>query len=127
MINEVDQVDAALRRLVEPAPPAALAATVMARIARLPAPEHGRSRESGRSRRDVAAWAWTLAGALLVFGQASYGSVKRGSSLNLTSLHLNGSVNLLPMEGVPLIVLVLGLALFTTGLFVQASDVRHRP
>jgi hypothetical protein len=31
------------------------------------------------------------------------------------------------MEGVPLIVLVLGLALFTTGLFVQASDVRHRP
>jgi hypothetical protein len=78
-------------------------------------------------RRDVAAWAWTLAGALVVFGLTSYGSITRGGALDLTSLHLNGSVNLLPMEGVPLIVLVLGLALFTTGLFVQAGGVRHRP
>jgi len=127
MMNEVDHVDAAMRRLVEPEPPAELAATMMARIERLPVTEPGRSREAGRSRRDVAAWAWSLTGALLVFGLASYGSVKRGGTLDLTSLHLLGRVNLLPTEGVPLVVLVVGLALFTAGLFVQAGGVRHRP
>src|SRR4051812_27527426 len=127
MMNEVDHVDAAMRRLAEPEPPGELAATVMARIGHLPVPEPGRSREPGKSRWDVAARAWTLAGALLVFGLDLCGSVKRGATLDLTSIHLNGSVTLLPTDGVPLVVLVLGLALFTTGLFVQAGGVRHRP
>lgn len=127
MMNEVDHVDAAMRRVAEPEPPAGLAATVMARIERLPVPEPRRSPDPGRSRRDLGAWAWTLAGALLVFGLTTYGSVKRGDTLDLTSLHLNGSVNLPPTEGVPLVLLVLGLALFTTGLFVQAGGVRHPP
>jgi hypothetical protein len=127
MTSEVDHVDAAMRRLMEPEPPAGLASTVMARIERLPVPEPGRSREAGRSRRDVAAWVWTVAGALLVFGLASYGSIKRGGTLDLASLHLNGSANLLPTEGVPLVVLVVGLALFTTGLFVQVGGVKHQP
>lgn len=126
MMNEVDHVDAAMRRLAEPEPPAGFAATVMARIERLPVPEPGAARDPGRSRRDVAAWAGTLAGALLVVGVATYGSVKGGGTLDLASLHLNAGANLPPTEGLPLVVLVLGLALFTAGLFVQAGGARHR-
>jgi hypothetical protein len=112
-----DDIRPLLARLPEPAPPATLAATVMARI----------EQEAGRGRRplEVAAgtrarffWLYVLAGAVVVIGTIASGWASAGSVPDVLSSRIgNRSLVLLPIDGLALIPFAAGLLLYLAGLF----------
>jgi hypothetical protein len=119
----IDQVTSELGRLPEPAPPSTLAATVMARVARLPEPEalpapgeRGRARIAAR--REWPAWAWALSGVVVVFAAHVYDWRVAGRWPDLMSSRIGGVLPaVLPVEGLAAPILALGLVLYLAGLF----------
>jgi hypothetical protein len=101
-----------LSRLAEPEPPSSLSAAVMARIAReagaTARPVHPRERPS---------WIWALPGLALVAGACLYGWITTGSMPNVP-LRVGPDVStLVPRDGLPLLMLALGLVACLAGLF----------
>jgi hypothetical protein len=125
-----DTLTAGLRALPEPAPPATLEATVMARSARLPVPAPDRAPgalvDPARSRRDVASWAWAAAGLLMVLGLGAYRQLFDAALPGLAAPGFASSaVEMMPADPLMLSVLVLGLWLYTAGLFAQVGRGRR--
>jgi len=117
-----DRLTAVLRRLPEPAAPATLEATVMARIARLPPPAPDVARERARRRRERAARVWAIAGLLLLLGFDVYDRAASAlpGAFGLTPAMTTG-LGAMPSGVMPAALLVLGLALYAAGLFAQTG------
>jgi hypothetical protein len=112
-----DDIGSMLKRLSDPAPPATLAASVMARVAR----EREESRSKvGRvaARQDRRFWLWTPGGlimTLVVIVPAWLGVVR---STAVTSwLPGIGTLGLVPATGPGVLLLALGLLIYLAGLF----------
>ena len=119
----IDDVASTMTRLPDPAPPAALAANVMARIARLPdkpssdpsADRAAVKAESGRGER--LARGWGLAGLVIAFGMYVRSEMAAGTLPDLISSRI-GHVQLVTLTVEPAtLVLGLGLLLYLKGLF----------
>lgn len=117
-----DPLTGALRRLPEPAPPASLEATVMARIARLPAPAEADAPEPAQRRKDVLGWARAAAGVLLSLGSAAFVAMTAAGAARSgvlwprrVSLDLGAASPIAPLA------LAMGLLLLATGLFALAG------
>lgn len=130
-----DHVESRLTRLPEPAPPATLATTVMARVSRLSeGPASGslaarasvRNVGSERAHRpsDLPAWVAALAGLAIVFVSWFGGMNETDLASGLVSSRF-GSPDLLQvsLHGAAAVGLVLGLLLYLAGLF---APLRHR-
>lgn len=124
----IDEVASKMTRLPDLAPPASLAANVMARVARLPdersvvrpAETSAVKTESGRGERLT--WGWGLAGLVIAFGTYVRSEMAAGTLPDLTSSRI-GHVPLVTMSIEPaMLVLALGLLLYLKGLF---SPLRH--
>ncbi|MDO8834702.1 MAG: hypothetical protein Q7V01_03865 [Vicinamibacterales bacterium] len=113
----MDDVTSIMSRLPDPDPPATLTATVMARIAR--EVDQGADAPEVRVRhREYRAWAWALAGVVLVFGVSIYGWYATGSTPDLTSSRIGpGRPALMPIGGPVSALLGLGLLVYIVGLF----------
>lgn len=121
-----DPIAQLLASLPEPAPPPALAATVMARIARESAPVRvdAQSRVSSHGPSHLG-WFWALAGAVGVAALAVHGWVRTGSGPDLTSARIGPSeIVLLPVEGWASLLLCAALVVFLIGLFAPLRDGR---
>jgi hypothetical protein len=120
----IDEVTSTLTRLPDLAPPASLAANVMARVARLSdersafRPDAGTSligMESSSSER--LAWVWGLAGLVIAFGAYVQSEIAGGTLPDLTSWRI-GTVQPVTMPVEPaMLILALGLLLYLKGLF----------
>lgn len=111
-----------LARLPEPAPPAALAATVMARIERESAPVVAEARVSSHGPSHLG-WFWALAGAVGVAALAVHGWVRTASGPDLTSARIGPSdVVLMPVEGWVSLLLCAALVVFLIGLFAPLRE-----
>jgi hypothetical protein len=125
----IDEVASTMTRLPDPAPPASLAANVMARIARLPdersslplAETFAVKTESGRG--EQLAWGWGLTGVVIAFGMYVRSEMAAGTLPDLTSSRI-GHVPLVTMPVEPaMLVLGLGLLFYLKGLFSPLSRV----
>jgi hypothetical protein len=121
----IDQVTSEMTRLPDLAPPASLAANVMARIARLPdrrsqvspAAETSRAR-AGHARGERLAWTWSLAGLVIVFGTYVSSRIAAGAPLDLTSSRIgNAPLITMPAEEPAMFLLALGMLLYLAALF----------
>jgi hypothetical protein len=119
----IDDMASTMTRLPDPAPPASLAATVMARIARLPdersalppAETFAVKTTSGRGER--LAWGWGLGGLVIAFGMYVRSEMAAGTLPDLISSRI-GHVPLVTIPVEPaMLVLGLGLVLYLRGLF----------
>jgi hypothetical protein len=112
-------------RLPEPAPPASLKATVMARIAReadrrealaaRPAPRR-------RSWRDAPAWLWTTAGIALTAGVRVYQHAQTGAPLGPDAPSPMRMLTLLPADLTMAATILLGLLVYLAGLFAPLRN-----
>ena len=119
-----DPIAQLLAGLPEPAPPPALAATVMARIERESAPVRvvaaPRVSSPGPSQ---LGWFWALAGAVGVAALAVHGWLRTGSRPDLTSARIGPSdLVLLPVDGWVSWLLCAALAVFLIGLFAPLRE-----
>ena len=130
-------LDSELGRQPEPAAPEGLAATILARTARLddetaPAPRD-RSREPvATARSDRLSWAAALAGIAIGVGAEIYGVLSGTSHLDLTSSRIGqGATGLIEIldAGPSVIVLAAGLLLYLAGVFasLNGDDTSHPP
>ncbi len=114
-----------LARLPEPAPPAGLAAAILARTARLDTERAAVSRDApavaaAKARSDRPAWAAAIAGVTIGLGAQMYGLLAGESTLDLVSSRIgDGTAGLLEMPHADPVVFLLaaGLLLYLTGLF----------
>lgn len=115
----MDDLTPLMSRLPEPAPPAALMATVMARIERETAQYSPGAEASAPARhgRDRPAWLWTLVGAAVVLGVSAAGWLETGALPGVT-LARTGFAKPLAMPGVGPASMILGagLLLYLVGL-----------
>jgi uncharacterized membrane protein YtjA (UPF0391 family) len=126
----IDPIEPLLTRLPEPAPPPALAATVMARIAR--ESESGRTavnrpvRSPAVQRGDGLGWLWVVSGLIVVVGLTLHEWVIIGSPPDVTSSRIGfGGLVLMPAGGPASLLLGVGLVLFLLGLFAPLRQNRH--
>ena len=119
----IDEVAPTMTRLPDLAPPASVAANVMARIARLPdrsslvipAETSAVTTESRRGERMP--WAWALAGLVVAFGAYVRSEIGVPSFPPFTSSRI-GHLQLVTMPLEPaMLILALGLLLYVKGLF----------
>ena len=114
------RIDSLLVQLPEPAPPAALLASVMARIEREQnrptTPARERSREM--SARDRPAWVWAVIGIAVVVGLTIYRQVTAAEPADVISSRIGpGGMAQMPLKATDLLLLATGLWLFLIGLF----------
>jgi hypothetical protein len=117
----IDDIAPGRTRLADPAPPATLSATVMARIAR-EADRRGAPAVAeavpARSHGDWPAWLWTLTGLAMVFCASAWRWLVTGALPDLTSPRIGrDSLALAPIEGPAVLFLGFGLLLYLAGLF----------
>ena len=115
----MDDLTPLLSRLPEPAPPATLRATVMARIEREAAQHSPRAEASApvRQGRDRPAWLWTVVGAAVVLGVLVAGWVETGALPGVTLARTGfGSPLVMPGVGPASMILGAGLLLYLAGL-----------
>ena len=122
-----ESMESKLARLPEPAPPAALAATVMARIAR--APTHDSATADRRARRpeteSILGGLWAFIGAVLVGVVVVQRWLAAGFASELVSSRIgDGGLVLVPLDGWTSLVLCAGLVLYLLGLFAPLRRVR---
>lgn len=119
-----DPIAPLLARLPEPAPPPALAATIMARIERESAPVRAIAKPRASSHGPShLGWFWALAGAAGVAALAVQGWVRAGSGPDLTSARIGPSdVVLMPVEGWVSLLLCAALVVFLIGLFAPLRE-----
>ena len=114
-----DDLTPVLSQLPEPIPPAALTATVMARIER----EAERKAEAAiavpvNRPRELQTWLWTLVGVSLVLVVFINGWVASGPLPDFTSSRIGPNrAPLMPIETSVSLLLALGLAAYVAGLF----------
>jgi hypothetical protein len=112
-----DDLASVMLQLPEPDPPETLAAVVMARIERDVDLGADASVVPVR-RREYPAWAWTVAGVVLVFGVSIYGWYATGSTPDVASSRVGlGRPALMPTQGPVSLLLALGLLIYIVGLF----------
>jgi hypothetical protein len=111
----MDDTTTLMARLPEPAPPPALAATVMARIAREAARDAVAA--PARRRREGLAWLCALAGLAVVFGLSAWGWIGAALPHPMSWSIGPGIPDVLPVEGPAVPLLALGLLLYLAGLF----------
>lgn len=119
-----DPLAAAMERLTEPAAPSTLETTVMARIARLPAPaqDTATAPEPVGARRDVFAWVLGVAGLALVAGLSAYSWLQPGALSYLGAVRIvGGGSTWMSDSGVNSAMMALGLLLYAAGLFSQVG------
>lgn len=124
----IDGVEQLLTRLPEPVPPPTLAATVMARIGRVrdQAIITEPAQSPATSLRDPA-WLWAVVGLILVAGLTVHGWLSAGYPPDVVSSRIGiGRLLLMPVEGVGVLLLALGLWLFLLGLFAPLRDASGR-
>ena len=122
-------VERLLARLPEPTPPPTLAATVMARIARLPdrAATAMPMRRPVPTRGERPAWALTAVGVLVVVGLTVHGWMAGGVLPDITSARIGlGRPSVMAVEGWSTLLLGLGLWLFLVGLFAPLRSKGRR-
>jgi hypothetical protein len=118
----IEPIEARLARLAEPASPPALAATVMARIARASAPGPATAGQAVRPPATVRGGSlgglWAFIGTVLVIGVVVHGWIATGSAPDLLSSRIgNGGLVLMPVQGWTSLLLCAGLVLYLRGLF----------
>jgi ABC-type transport system involved in cytochrome c biogenesis permease subunit len=127
----IDHTTSDMTRLPELSPPTALAANVMARIARLPGTPLRPSPASGtahtratRVRSGRFAWAWALSGVAIVSGVYVSSGAAAAAYFDLTASRF-GRVQpvTMPVGGSAMLLLALGLTMYVVGLF---APVRRR-
>lgn len=123
-----DPLTVALRRLPEPAPPDSLEATVMARIARLPAPADDAAPEPARRRKDAIGWARAAAGLLVSLASTAF-VVMSAAGAQRTGVPWPTPAGLDLAAASPLAPLPLaaGLLLLAMGLFTLAGIASRSP
>ena len=113
-----DRIDDMMTRLPEPKAPAALTATVMARIARLPEPADARARAVASPRPSRLWWLWNTAGVLMFAVPVLLRWWRLGSAPGLLSSRSGlGRMLWLPGAGPDALVIAVALCLFLAGLF----------
>lgn len=116
-----DEFGELLTRLDEPAPPASLKATVMARIARESEKQDAPAAASATVRvqrgHDRSVWFWVFAGFFLVIVMSGYGWLAEGALPDVASLRV-GPVRVALIPESPAVSIVgLGLLAYLAGLF----------
>ena len=126
----MNEFEAALKHLPEPAFPEGLTATITARIARLDEERAAVVAEPpwvarARAGRDRLAWAAALVGVAIGLGAQAYRLVLGEAALDLISPRIsggmNGAVEMLPASPT-VAVLAVGLLLYLAGLFAPLHD-----
>jgi|SRR5579864_659657 len=127
----IDELASTMTRLPDPAPPAPLAANVMARIARLPderslvTPAEMAAVNAESTGRERLAWGGGLAGVGIAFGTYVYGELAAGTLPDLISSRIgHGPLVTMPIEP-GMLVLGLGLLLYLKGLFTPLRRAAH--
>ena len=116
----IDDLEPLLARLPEPAPPPTLAATVMARVARVPdrASADIPSRSPATTRREWSAWVSVAVGLTLVIAPIVQGWSTVASLPELASARIGARpLMLIPVDGPGVLLLAVGSWLFLVGLF----------
>ena len=128
----IDDLGEVRTRLVEPAPPATLKATVMARIAREADRASSAAAAEGvpvRRRHDGPVWLGAAAGLAIVLGASAYagayGWFETGALPDFTSPRTAGNLALIPTEPVALVV-GLGLLVYLAGLLAPLGSGERR-
>ncbi len=124
-----------LARLPEPAPPAGLAAAILARTARLDAERAAVSRDAppvaaAKSRSNRLAWAAALAGVAIGLGAQMYGLLAGESTLDLVSSRIGdgtGALLVMPHADPVVFLLAAGLLFYLAGLFAPLRVSRTAP
>ena len=124
-----------LHRQPEPAPPAGLAAAIIARTARLDDERATTSRDASwvaaiKARSDRRAWAAAIAGLAVGLGAQGYRLLSGESTLNLTSSRIGGGMDgvIELLHGGPaVVVLAAGLLLYLAGLFALLGTTEAPP
>lgn len=112
-----DDLATLMTTLSEPAPPASLKATVMARIAREAEDRQPPSPAPARSYRDRLVWIAAFAGLAIVAGAVAYGWLEAGSLPSGMSPRVGlVTISLIP-DGPSALVVGLGLLVYLAGLF----------
>ncbi len=130
-------LDSELSRQPEPAPPAGLAAAIIARTARIDEESAPASRLQSRvpvaiARSDRLSWAAALVGVVVGLGAQAYALLSGESTLDLTSSRIGWGTNsvLQMLDGGPsVIVLAAGLLLYLAGVFapIHGTDTSSPP
>lgn len=124
----MDDLTPLMSRLPEPAPPATLMATVMARIEREAAQYSPGAEASApaRQRRDRPAWLWTLVGAAVVLGVSAAGWLETGALPGVTLARTGfGRPLAMPGAGPASMILGAGLLLYLVGLLAPLRSWRR--
>jgi hypothetical protein len=114
-----DDLATAMTQLAEPAAPATLKATVMARIAREadrePRPAV-REPAGTPHRRELPLWLLSFAGLAIVLGASAYGALQAGVPPDVTSPRSLGGQVWLPLQEPAALAVGLGLLVYVAGL-----------
>ena len=121
-----DDLTPLLRDLPEPAPPATLTATVMARIEREAEQRaEARSVTPVKAARGLSTWLWTFTGIALIVGLFANGWLSLNTPPDFTTSRIGfGRAMLVPLQGPTLWLAGLGLLVYLAGLFAPLRNDR---
>ena len=129
-LSAAKALDFELKRQPEPAPPAGMAAAIIARTARLDDDRATASRDASRvaaikAGSDRPAWAAAIAGLAVGLGAQAYRLLSGESTLNLTSSRIGGGMDHVIeflYGGPAVVILAAGLLLYLAGLFALLGE-----